>query len=68
MLWASQVVLVVKNQSVNAGDIREASLIPGSARSPGGGDDNPLHYSHLENLIGRGAWQITVNSIAKSRT
>ena len=68
MLWASQVVLVVKNQSVNAEDIREASLIPGSARSPGGGDDNPLHYSHLENLIGRGAWQITVNSIAKSRT
>ena len=68
MLWASQVVLVVKNQSVNAGDIREASSIPGSARSPGGGDDNPLHYSHLENLMGRGAWQITVNSIAKSRT
>ena len=68
MLWASQVVLVVKNQSVNAGDIREASSIPGSARSPGGGEDNPLHYSHLENLMGRGAWQITVNSIAKSRT
>ena len=55
---------MVKNQSVNAGDIREASSIPRSARSPGGGDGNPLHYSHLE--LGRGAWQATVHSIAES--
>ena len=34
---ASQVVLVVKNLPANAGDIRDASLIPGSGRSPGGG-------------------------------
>ena len=34
---ASQVVLVLKNPSVNAGDIRDVSLIPGSGRSSGGG-------------------------------
>ena len=33
----------------NAGDIRDLSLIPGLGRSPGGGHDNPLQYSCLEN-------------------
>ena len=33
---------VVKNQPANAGDLRDAGLIPGSGRSPGGGHDNPL--------------------------
>ena len=41
---ASQVALVVKNPSANAGDIGEAGLIPGSGRSPGGGHGNPLQY------------------------
>ena len=45
----SQVVLVVKNLPANAGDIRDAGLIPGSGRSPGEGHDNPLQYSCLEN-------------------
>ena len=31
-------------------------LIPGSGRSPEGGNDNPLQYSCLENSMGRGAW------------
>ena len=44
-LGASQVVLVVKNPSTNAGDVRDADLIPGSGRSPGGGHGNPLQYS-----------------------
>ena len=48
-LRASQVVLVVKNLPANAGDIRDAGLIPGSGRSPGEGHDNPLQYSCLEN-------------------
>ena len=39
--WASQVVLVVKNLSANAGDV---GYIPGSGRSPGVGNDSPLQY------------------------
>ena len=40
--WTSQAALVVKNAPVNAGDVRDTSLIPGSGRSPGGGHGNPL--------------------------
>ena len=40
--WAFQVVLVVENLPANAGDIRDADLIPGLKRSPGGGRGNPL--------------------------
>ena len=36
MLWASQVVLVVKNLPANAGDIRDVGLFSGSGRPPGG--------------------------------
>ena len=42
---ASQVALVVKNLPANAGNIRDMGLIPGSGRSPGGGNSNPLQYS-----------------------
>ena len=52
---ASQVVLVVKNTPANAGDVRDAGLIPGSGRSPGGGHGNLLQYSCLENAMDRGA-------------
>ena len=45
---ASQVVLVVRNPPVNAGDLRDTGLIPGLGRSPGGGHDNPLQYSCLK--------------------
>ena len=38
---ASQVMLVVKNPPANEGDLRDAGLIPGSGRSPGGGHGNP---------------------------
>ena len=65
---ASQVVLVVKNLPANAGDIRDSGLIPGSGRSPGGGQDDPLHYSCLENPIDRGTWWALVHSITKSQT
>ena len=44
-----QVVLVVKNPPANAEDIGDAGLIPGSGRSPGVGNGNPLQYSYLEN-------------------
>ena len=51
----------------NAGDVREADLIPELGRSPGEGHDNPLQYSCLENLMDRGAQQATVHKVAKSR-
>ena len=62
------VVLVVKNPPANAGNGRDVGLIPGSRRSPGGGNGNPLQYSYLENPMGRGAWQATVHRVAKSWT
>ena len=43
-------------------------LIPGSGRSPGGGNGNPLQYSCLENSMDRGAWWATVHGVAKSQT
>ena len=63
---ASPVALVVKNLPANAGDIRDAGLIPGPGRSPGEGNGNPLQYSYLENPMDRGAWRATVHSVAKS--
>ena len=54
---------VVKNPPVNAEDARDASLIPGSGRSPGEGNGNPLQYSCLENSMDRGAWQDTVHGV-----
>ena len=46
-IWASQLVLVVKNLLVDAGDIRDVGSIPGLRRSPRGGHGNPLQYSCL---------------------
>ena len=54
-IYASPVALVVKNLPASAGDIRDAGLIPGLGRSPGGGHSNPLHYSCLENPTDRGS-------------
>ena len=59
---------MVKNLPASAGDMRDADSIPGSRRSPGGGHDNPLQYSCLENPMDRGAWQATVYRVAKSQT
>ena len=42
-----------KNLFANAGDGRDAGLIPGSGIFPGGGNDNPLQYSCLGNLMER---------------
>ena len=47
--WSSHVALVVKTLSANSGDIRHVGLIPRLGRSPGGGHDDPLQYSCLEN-------------------
>ena len=49
----------------NAGDL---GSIPGSRRSPGEGNGNPLQYSCLENPMDRGAWWAAVHGFTKSRT
>ena len=53
---ASQVVPVVKNLPANTEDLRDTGSVPGSGRSPGEGNGNPLQYSCLENPMDRGAW------------
>ena len=65
---ASQVALVVKNLPANTGDIRDAGSIPGSERSPGDGNGNPLQYSCLENPMDRGARWAIVHRVAKNWT
>ena len=64
--WASHMVLIVKNQSASARDIREAGSISGSGRSRGGGHGNPLQYSCLEKPKDRGAWWATIHMVAQS--
>ena len=59
---------MVKNLPANPGDIRDAGSTPGSRRSPGGGHDNPLQYSCLENPMDRGAWWATVHGVARVNT
>ena len=54
MPCAFQIILVVKNSPANAGDARDLGSIPGSERSPGEGNGNPLQYSCLENPMDRG--------------
>ena len=56
---------MVKNPLANAGDTRDSGLIPGSGRSPGEGNVNPLQYSCLENPMDREAWWATVHGLAK---
>ena len=56
---------MVKNPPANAGDM---GSIPGSGRSPGEGNGNPLQYSCLGNPMDRGAWWATVHGVTKSQT
>ena len=46
----------------------DQGLFPGLGRFPGEGNGYPLHYSCLENSMGRGAWQATVHGITKNWT
>ena len=52
----------VQVSACSAGDL---GSIPGSVRSPGEGNGNPLQYSCLENPMDRGAWRATVHGVAK---
>ena len=58
--WASLMGSAVKSPPASAGDV---GLIPGSGRSPGEGNVNPLQYSCLENPMDRGALQATVHGV-----
>ena len=58
-------LVVVKNLPISAEDARNVSLIPGSERSPGGGNGNSLQYSCLGNSMDRGAWWATVHGVTK---
>ena len=59
---------MVKNVSANAGDSRDADLIPGSGRSPRVRDGNPLQYSCWENSMGRRVWRAMVHGVSESNT
>ena len=70
-LWrdrVSQVAVVVKNPLASARDVRDAGLIPWSARPPGGGHGNLLQYSCLESPMDRRTWWAMVQRVAKSWT
>ena len=56
---------VVKHSPVNEEDTRDKGSTPESGRCPGVENGNPLHYSHLENSMDRGAWRDTVHGVTK---
>ena len=57
-----------KESACIIGDAGDTGSVPGSGRSPGGGNDNPLQYSCLENSTDRGAWRATVVGVTESDT
>ena len=58
---------VVKKPPANAGDVGDASLIPGLGISPVVRNGNPLQCTCLGNSMGRGTWRVTVHGVAKSQ-
>ena len=60
---------MVKNPPVNAGDAtKDEGSIPGSGRSPGGGNGDLFQYSCLENSTGRVVWRPSVHRVTKNQT
>ena len=57
---------MVKNPSANAGGAGGVGSIPGSGRSPGGGNGNPFWYSCMGDVMNRRAWRATVHGVAES--
>ena len=67
-VWGFPRGSVVKNPPTNARVTGDVGSIPGSGRSPGAGNGNPLQYSCLENLMDRGTWWASVHLVAKNQT
>ena len=67
-LWGFPGGSVGKNLPACAGDTGDTGLIPGSGRSPGAENDNPLKYSCLENFMNSRVWWATVHGVAESDT
>ena len=71
-LWKTSKKLVKLGFSVgsdgkeSAWNVEDLGFIPGSGRSPGEGNGNPLQYSCLENSMDRGAWRARVQGVTKS--
>ena len=59
---------MLKNLSANAGDIGDMGSISESERYPGGGNDNPIQCSCLENPMNRGALWATTHGVTQSQT
>ena len=59
---------MIENPPVSAGLVGDEDSFPGSERSPGGGNGNPLQYSCQDNPMDKGAWRATVHGVAKSQT
>ena len=57
---------MVKNPPANSGDAGDVGLNPGSGRSPGVGNGNPLRYSCLENSMERGTWWAAIQGASKT--
>ena len=58
---------MVKNPPASTGDVTDTGLIPGSGRSTGEGNGNPLQYSCLGNPMDRVAWWATVHGVTKNQ-
>ena len=67
VLGASQVAQWKRIRLPMRGDTGDSVLVPGSGRSPGGGNGNPLQYSCLGNAMDRGAWQAIVHGLQRIR-
>ena len=57
---------MIKNPPANEGNIGDMRLLPGSGRSPGGGNGHLLQYSCLERSMDRGAWWSAAHGVPKS--
>ena len=67
-LYMAEGVLCSSNRKESACNARDQSSIPGSGRSSGERNGNPLRYSCLENSTDREAWRATVHGVTKSQT
>ena len=68
VLGCFSAVSVVQNLPANAGDARDADLIPGLGRSPGEGNGNPFQFPCLENSMERGDCRAAAHAVSKSQT